>query len=188
VRFQSSYAWRLSAAGGTHFVGVWVADDAGNVSPLTRRAVDFVSLVTPGTVLQGDAVPFLVYFEAGVNVSATLKTLEGDADLYAWAPGHGALPDEASTQSGTDDDVVSFQTSQAGVHRFLVHGAQMSSYELSISPAGGSPSIAAGARTAAAKPPVFSSEPVLSQAGLDPLDVAQAPNPPGTIYLPVAAR
>jgi uncharacterized repeat protein (TIGR01451 family) len=188
VQYQSSYAWRLGAAGGTHFVGISVADAAGNLSPLTRRAVDFVSLVTPGTVLQGNAVPFLVYFGAGANVSATLKTLEGDADLYAWAPGHGALPDEASTQSGTDDDVVSFQTAQAGVYLFLVHGAQMSSYELSISPAGGSPSIAAGVRTAAAKPPVFSSEPVLSQAGLDPLNVALAPNPPGTIYLPVAAR
>jgi uncharacterized repeat protein (TIGR01451 family) len=188
VPFQSNYSWRLGAASGTHFVGVWVADSAGNVSQLTRRAVDFVSLVTPGTVLQGNAVPFLVYFGAGVNVSATLKTLAGDADLYAWAPGHGALPDEASTQSGTADDVVTFQTSQAGVYLFLVHGAQLSSYKLSISPAGGSPSSIAGVRIAVAKPSVFNSEPVLSQAGLDPLNIAEAPTPPGTIYLPVVVR
>jgi uncharacterized repeat protein (TIGR01451 family) len=188
VPFESSYSWRLGAASGTHFVGVWVADAAGHVSHLTRKSVDFVSLVTPGTILQGDVVPFLVHFGAGVNVSATLKTLEGDADLYVWGPGHGALPDEASTESGTADDAVSFQTSQAGVHLFLVHGAELSSYELSISPAGGSPATSAGVGIAAAKPSVFSSEPVLSQAGLDPLDVAEAPFPPGAIYLPLVAR
>ncbi len=185
VPFQSSYPWRLGEQPGAHAIGVWVADAAGNVSQLTRRAVDIVNLVGPGSVEQGGVVPYLVYYSAGTNVSATLKTLSGDADLYVWEPAHGGKPDKSSTQTGTADDSVSFIAPVSGYYLFLVYGAQESQYVFTLTPGGGAGTSAA---PAAAKPEVFTSEPLLSQAGVDPLDVAVAPFAPNAIFLPLVAR
>ncbi|WP_448544554.1 hypothetical protein [Roseiflexus sp.] len=173
--FRSTREWRLGGTAGTHFIGVWVADEAGNISVLTRSSLDFVSLILPGeTVAFGGVDAYLVAYRAGEQVTARLETVNGDADLYVWYPGNLGLPDGASTLDGTAGDTLSFTTPRAGVYLFVVYGASQSTYNLSITPGGGS--VAELEMTlAAGKPPTLTAEPVISQAGIDPLGVAESP-------------
>jgi uncharacterized repeat protein (TIGR01451 family) len=186
VPFRSEVEWQLGPEAGTHVIGVWVADADGHVSQLTRRAIDFVSLTVPGEVPERGMTPYLVAYDAGVEVTATLTTTSGDADLYIWGPGSRGLPDEASTLDGTAVDRITFTTPRAGVYLFLVYGAKASSYTLAITPGGGPRAPVAAPQ--AGKPRAFTSEPVLSQAGLDPLGVATTPPFFNNVYMPLAAR
>lgn len=186
--FRSTREWRLGGTAGTHFIGVWVADEAGNISVLTRSSLDFVSLLLPGeTVAFGGVDAYLVAYEAGEQVTARLETVSGDADLYVWYPGNLGWPDGASTLDGVAVDALSFTTPRAGVYVFVVYGAARSTYNLSITPGGGS--IADLATTlAAGKPPILTAEPVIGQAGIDPMGAAEAPAAVVRIVLPIVAR
>ncbi len=180
IPFQDNYPWRLGTGSGAHFVGVWVADGARNFLPLSRAAIDFASLVKPGETLpQGAMAPYLAHYEQGVDVSATLTSTAGDADLYVWFPGNGLGPDESSTED-TGVDSVTFNTEEAGTYLFLVYSHTAATYSLTITPAGGTQTSAA---PAVAKPAQFTAEPILTQSGLDPLRTPFAP-PQSVIYLP----
>lgn len=73
VPYQADYPWTLMSNSGVHFVGVWVADAAHNVSELEHGGLDFASLVLPdATVEHRHAVPHLVYYPAGVTVTAQI--------------------------------------------------------------------------------------------------------------------
>ncbi len=200
VPYQTDYPWTLGAESGTHFVGVWVSDDADNTSWLSGYGLDFASLLLPDeTVPEGGMVPYMVYYDAGVNVTATLDTTSGDADLYVWYPGSFADPDQKSVNPGTDTDEVSFTTPRAGTYLFLVYGYQASTYNLSITPGGGprvnglvvranvgeTGQIASDNQITASGKTELTSEPVLTWSGLDPMIVTPAWAPRFAIYLPV---
>jgi uncharacterized repeat protein (TIGR01451 family) len=200
VPYQEEYPWTLVSESGVHFVSVWVADGEGNVSHLNRNGLDYASLLLAGeTVSKNDMVPYLVSYDAGVDVTATLNTTSGDADLYVWYPDKYGLPDESSVEPGTDPDEVTFTTPEAGTYLFLVHGAEASTYNLTITPAGGprawGMSAAQAGQTArttsvettAGKTPL-TEEQVLRWSGLDPLPQAKTPAGPFVIYLPVVFR
>ena len=199
VPYQTDYPWTLGQESGTHFVGVWVSDEADNTSWLSGHSLDFASLLLPNeTVADGEMVPYLVYYDAGVDVTATLNTLSGDADLYVWYPGNPGGPDQKSVNPGTDPDEVSFTTPQAGVYLFLVHGYQASTYDLTITPGGG-PRVSgmtganlgaagetvSGAQVTTSGKAELTDEPVLTWSGLDPLGVTPAWAPRFAVYLPV---
>jgi len=175
---------------------VWVADAARNVSRLNHQALDFASLLLPATsVPKGGLTPYLVHYAANVNLTATLTTLTGNADLYVWYPGNHFLADQKSILGGTATDVITFTTPRAGTYLFLVHGAQASTYNLSIMPAGGPASMAYGPQSVPAMPELIlgpsdeiTTEPVLSQSGLDPLADVTAPTEPYVLYLPIVLR
>lgn len=194
IPYQAQLPWTLGAENGTHFVGVYVADDANNVSRLDRQALDFASLVQPNNaVSQAGLVPYLVGYGAGVNVSAAVKPDAGDADLYAWYPGNFGLPDKQSTQDGTATDTVSFTTPRAGVYLFVVAGKSASTYDLSITPGGGPRAETFGMAEAqsAAEPDASAAavtESLLARSGVDPLAVAVQPNAPNTLFLPQISR
>ncbi|MFN8596427.1 MAG: hypothetical protein U0559_09625 [Anaerolineae bacterium] len=196
VPYQADYPWTLINASGTHYVGVWVADAARNVSRLNHNALDFASLLLPGTSIpKGGLVPYLVHYAAGVNVTATLTTLSGDADLYVWYPGNHFLADQKSTQAGTATDIVTVTTPTAGTYLFLVHGSAASTYDLSITPVGGPASMLFSATALVGTPTSLlgpndelTTEPVLSQSGLDPLADVTAPTEPYVVYLPIVRR
>jgi len=201
ISYQTTYTWTLTSDSGTHFVGVWVADEAGNVSTLNRNGLDYASLLLPGeTIPRFGMIPYLVYYDAGVNVTATLTTLSGDADLYVWFPDNFGPPDEYSIEPGTVTDEVTFTTPKAGTYLFLVYGYKESTFDLSITPGGG-PRAWAMARaqtgpthqaasaevTASGTKQPLNSEPVLTWSGLDPLSDAEAPSR-FMIYLPLIAN
>ena len=138
VPYQVDYPWTLMPKNGVHFVAVWVADAAHNVSELDRNALDFASLVQPGaTIARKQMVPYLVYYPAGVTVTAQLTSTVGDADLYVWHPHNFLWPDRKSIRPRPDADAVTFTTTRAGIYLFLVRGYTDATYDLSIEPAGG---------------------------------------------------
>ncbi len=206
VSYQETSDWTLASESGARFIGVWVADGAGNVSLLSKDAVDFASLLLPGeTIDQRRWIPYLVHYEAGEDVTATLETMSGDADLYVWFPDSFGLPDEYGINPDTEFDQVSFTTPEAGTYLFLVYGYQASTYDLSISPEGGHQLAGSAvgrvggagvdqlapvrvATVVANKELDFYTEPVLALSGLDPLADAEAPGRPFVVYLPLVVR
>lgn len=201
VPFQVDYPWTLSDQSGSHFIGVWVADSSLNRSHLTRRALDFASLLLPNTHIdQGGMVPYLVYYPAGVPVTAVLKTLSGNADLFVWHPGNMFSPDETSPAPGSITQTITFTTRTAGTYLFLVHGVKASDFDLSIIPGGGpraglysdagrtaGPDASGLAQTLQSDGITYN--PVLPQSGLDPLNVAVDPSGPFFLaYLPTISR
>ncbi|MFZ5918972.1 MAG: hypothetical protein ACOYZ7_18715 [Chloroflexota bacterium] len=196
VAYATEYAWSLEETSGTHYVAAWVADAAGNKSGLGKPGLDFASLLLPGESLsKGGIASYLVYYDAGVDVTATLDTLSGDADLYVWFPGHHALPDAHSNLGGTATDQVSFTTATAGAYLFVVHGWEASTFDLDIVPGGGpraSMSLAQNSHTladmTASDKTQLQEDPVLTWSGLDPLTETVAPKGPYTVYLPVVSR
>jgi uncharacterized repeat protein (TIGR01451 family) len=205
VPYQADYPWTLTSKNGVHFVAVWVADAARNVSELDRNALDFASLVQPGApVARKQVVPYLVYYPAGVTVTAQLTSTVGDADLYVWHPRNFLWPDRKSLRPRPEADAVTFTTTRAGIYLFLVRGYADATYDLSIEPAGGpragsdtwgggggdhhtALNLAAPAAVAA-KPDELTLEPLLSQSGLDPLVTAPAPDGFNQVYLPIVIR
>ncbi len=192
VPFEADYPYTLTSQSGTHFVEVWVADAALNVSRLTRSAIDFASLLLPDTtVAQGGVVPYLVYYPAGVSVTADLTVKTGDARLFIWHPGSMFVPDDSTAAAGS----TTFTTPTAGVYLFLVSANAASTFTLSITPGGGPvvvPAAAAGTSGGIQVPALSSSpafNPILPQSGLDPLSVSVAPLGPFDYqYMPVILR
>ena len=204
ITYQPDYEWTLGSADGTHYVGVWVMDAAHNISHLDRRAFDFASLVQPGaSVAQHGIVPYLVYYDQGVNVTATLTSITGDADLYLWRPGNYFGPDHKSTLPVSGTDAISFTTPRAGLYLFVVRGYTTATYDLSIEPGGG-PRVtwpwwsASGESTnsidlvtpnvQSTKPDDLTYDAVLPDSGLDPLADAPTADAPYTTYLPMLFR
>jgi uncharacterized repeat protein (TIGR01451 family) len=199
VPYQATFAWTLSSQSGTHFMGVWVADGALNRSRLTRAAVDFASLVLPGApVDQGGMVPYLVYYPAGVKVTATLTATTGEAHLFLWNPGNMFAPDQTSAVPGSATQTITFTTQTSGIYMFLVYGKTKAVYDLSITPGGGPrpgaspalvssiavPSLSDNVSAPSAPVDGITYNPILPQSGLDPLSIATDP-PFFQTFLPV---
>jgi uncharacterized repeat protein (TIGR01451 family) len=200
VPYQPDYPWTLGAKSGTHFVGVWVADGARNVSRLDHQALDFASLLLPGeTISQGGVIPYQVYYETGIDVTAALTPTAGDADLYVWYPRSFFWPDEDSTQPGLATDVVSFTTPLTGTYLFVVHGYTAATYDLGIAPEGGPrawgatrahsgiASHASANEASLNKPPILDVVACLFESGLDPLGSPAAIGP-FEVFLPMIAK
>lgn len=199
IPFEAEYDWTLSSESGAHFVGVWVADGGANPSQLDRRALDYASLILADETLEGRRVlPYLVHYEAGEEVTATLTPSAGDADLFVWYADSYGLPDEYSINTGTAVDEVSFVAPTSGMYLFLVRARDDTTYNLAIAPGGGpAPQSASSIQSVDAAQdlpdlPTFS---LLIESGLDPLEVAEAPAPPEPnpdktfgILLPVVVR
>ena len=193
VSYQTDYPWTLGAESGTHFVGVWVADGALNTSWLDTRGLDFASLLQPGaTVPQFGVVPYMVYYDADVDVGAVLTPTTGNADLYVWYTGGLSRP------IGTATKEVTFTTQSAGTYLFLVHSLLGATYDLSIEPGGGPRPPAwgmarphVGGTTQTASTEVGEADDLIlpfAQSGLDPLGIAEEPAGPFVVYLPMVIK
>jgi uncharacterized repeat protein (TIGR01451 family) len=196
IPYQADYPMTLQNIAGTHFVGVWVADAAKNRSHLDRQAMDFASLVLPDTPINLYGLqPYLVSYQAGVDVSAVLTPTSGDVDLYVWYPGNFGIPDQVSAEAGSAVESVAFNTPTPGTYIFLVVGSTQAVYNLSITPGGGPDSTLSG--TPGMLPVTLNAsasglsaisgiteEPVLTISGVDPLDSVDEPTGPYVLYLP----
>lgn len=181
---------------------MWVADAESNSSWLGGYALDSASLLLPDETLHpGGMVPYLVHYQAGVDVTANLDPVSGDADLYVWYPHNHLGPDQKSINADTAADSVNFTTPHAGMYLFLVHGYTEATYTLSITPGGGhqittlattsddddAQAAITGDSLAAQSKTELTSEPILVWSGLDPMGSSVAPSAeaPSSIYLPL---
>lgn len=197
VPYQTDYAWTLNEESGTHYVGVWVNDDAGNKSRMNSSALDYASLILPDeTIDKGDLMPYLVHYEAGESVDVELTPSDGDADLYVWYPHSFGQPDQKSTNSDSATDAVSFETPREGTYLFLVYGYTDATYDFSITPGGGpeplslseTSAVSFSGQATTAKSDELIAEPVLSSSGIDPLSSVTTPAGPYVLYLPLVVR
>jgi len=178
--YEAEYEWQLIEESGTHFVVVWVGDDAGNVSIATPKSIDYASLLLPNETIRSlGLVPYMVHFDSGESVTATLKPSVGDPDLFVWYPGNSGLPDEKSTNTGTSIDQVEFVAPKTGTYMFLVFGFSTSTYDFAIEPGGGIMGDLPHEPLSQTDKFVFPSEPILSQSGMDPLANVEPPTSPG---------
>ena len=139
VDYQETYRWTLGDLPGVHFVGVWVKDAAGNISYATQSSFDFASYLEDESTFETKItnIPYAVYYEAGVDVTATLTQLSGESGvmLYIWFPGNF----EGVDIVGQPGEPVEFTTEKAGTYIFMVGVMAPAgvSYNLSITPEGG---------------------------------------------------
>jgi uncharacterized repeat protein (TIGR01451 family) len=196
VSYLTDYPWTLGGESGTHFVGVWVADEADNVSRLALNGLDFASLVQPGaTVPESGITPYLVYYEAGVDVSGTLTltSATGDVAMVVWCVRNFFDP------IATDAQTVTFTTPTTGTYVFVVYGEPGTTYDLSIEPGGGprlplfdrwrmGGRMGVSAVSQAISGAAIDLISMLTESGLDPLSVAQEPSVTREVYLPILLR
>jgi hypothetical protein len=171
IDFRPTFSVTLSATGGARYLQAWVADDAGNISTSSQRAL-INYLPAQETVLEGQVRLYRLWLASGEQALAVLTPASGDADLYVWAEG-GALAGY-SNLAGTVADGVQFTALVAGLYQFEVHGFVESTYHLALT---------AGAAAASVTPGAVSSKSVPAA----PV-VAPASAPPGQQALPTAPR
>jgi hypothetical protein len=143
----------------------------------------------------------MVYYPAGVEVTARLDVAQGRAGLFAWYLAAYDAPIATLSQE------VNFITQASGIYLFLVRGAPGTTYSLSIEPAGG-PRVPVVGNPQQGPPlaPVALAldEDELDEAadlialftasGFDPMDGTEAPEAPGdrvsrfTVFLPLVTR
>ncbi|MBN1261388.1 MAG: DUF11 domain-containing protein [Anaerolineae bacterium] len=123
----AEYPWLLRPGPGVHYLKAWVADGAGNLSTAARTFINYLpaqSYVAPEQVAM-----FRFWLTAGLDVSARLTSLSGDADIYAWAPDGTRL-----AFSDTSDlvEVVTFTASVDGIYQIEVYGHEAALYRLEL--------------------------------------------------------
>ena len=110
INYTDTYTWTLSAGQGVRYLGVWVADQARNVSTLDERSLVSVNRIDGNQILaDGQRVQYRGDIEQGTWLVAALTTVSGDPDLYTWKPRNGFRPDKYS-----NDTVLAGQTEELG--------------------------------------------------------------------------
>ena len=113
---------------GIHYVKVWVADKAGNISAPRMAAINY----RPDSIYIGDG-EIHVYrrvLQAGENwqVQLTMQ-FGGVADLYVWDP---AGVNVGIREAGDPVQTISFTAGQTGVYQVEVEGRPGGYYNLAV--------------------------------------------------------
>jgi hypothetical protein len=127
--YRSVIEWTLSGPPGSHFIDVWVADFAGNISDEAGQAN--INLLHPNMwISQGQAQCFNYDLTAGQPVAVQATPASGDVDLYIGTADAGIL--YASNQSGGAVEAVAFDTPKTDWYSFIVYGYTGAMYNLTI--------------------------------------------------------
>jgi hypothetical protein len=125
-----NYPWALVDSSGLRYLRAWVADAAGNIS--VSPAVDFINYL-PATehVAAGGVNLYRRYVEAGEQLIVRVTPVSGDPDLYVWPPDwrDGGW---SSINSGSTEDLISFEAPKSGVYQIEVYGYTAADYQLEI--------------------------------------------------------
>jgi len=136
IDYTSVYTWTLSAGQGVKYLGLWVADSAGNVSTLDEQSLVFVNrLDGPQALADGERVQYRGYIERGSWVLAILRTISGDPDIHVWRPHNGYRPDGFSNDTvlpGQVEDLGTRFVQQSGRILVEIQAAGASEYELQV--------------------------------------------------------
>ena len=96
IDYANPYTWTLSAGQGVRYLGVWLADAAGNVSTLDEQSMIFVNRMDASQALaDGQRVQYRGLIQGGEWIEGLLSTLNGDPDLFVWGPRNAYWPDRS---------------------------------------------------------------------------------------------
>lgn len=136
IDFNPDPTWTLSGGQGVRYLGLWVADGAGNISTLSERSLTFVNRMDASQVLAGgQRVQYRGLLQGGESVSGFLKTVSGDPDGYVWKPRNAFWPDHHTTDTLLPGQVEEFCNQfemEAGRYLLEVQAVGASEYELSL--------------------------------------------------------
>jgi hypothetical protein len=182
--YAASTPWTLSEGDGVKVLGVWLADEAWNISVLDRRSLTFTNLVESRQPLaDGQRIQYRFPLRAGNLAVFNAIAHEGNPDLYVWQPWNGFRPHYAATGTGFVD-TAGFLAPRWGPYLVEVKAEGDSTYQLllggDLAPRATAP---AGIIPSVPEHPLTVSNPL--SAG-----VAVAPAPPAfpRLYLPVVTR
>jgi hypothetical protein len=167
IDFSAGYELRFAPVGGARYVQGWVADAAGNISPISRRGM-INYLPEQDALLEGQVRVHRVYLQRGEALTAAVTALSGDPDLYVWDEA-GALVAH-SNQDYLNPDQAVLVAAAAGFYQIEVHGYRDSVYTLALT---------VGAQAAQVTQQMPSSKPLPAAPA-----VAPASAPPGQQALP----
>jgi uncharacterized repeat protein (TIGR01451 family) len=186
--YAPTITWKLSTGQGVKYLGVWVADAAGNVSTLDEHALVFVNRVDGSQVLAaGGRVQYRGLLQLGTWAAAVLTTVSGDPDMYVWKPRNAFWPDTYRNDRvlpGQMEDLVHRFLAESGRYLLEVQAVGASEYRLDLIDAGHLPAGAAGALAVKPRPehPLVISDP-LSAGQVGPVVTLQQ-----ALYLPLISR
>lgn len=124
-----SMSWRLQPIPGIHYLQVWVADGAGNISAPTMSAINLVP--SPGFptafIAQDEIHIYRLPLQAGQSLAVNLTSVNGDADLYVWRPDGTA---EGIQETGNPVESVNFTAATSGMYQIEVAGFTNARYTL----------------------------------------------------------
>lgn len=136
---DASYVWQLTAAPGLRYLQAWAADRAGNIAAMPKRS--YINY-TPATLQVGAGAALLLryYLNAGDRIDVRVQPVNGDADIYLWAPDALSLPRTPwySNLGGTQVDQLSVPAPVAGSYQLEIVGYTGAEFTLTvqITPAG----------------------------------------------------
>ena len=180
--------WTLSAGQGSHYLGVWVADAAGNVSTLNELHLTWVNRMDGSQALAaGERIQYRGFAQEGEEIGLWLTTQSGDPDLYVWKPWSAFRPDgytDAATTPGEKEGFGYTRIAQTGRYIVEVGAAEASEYAFSVEGTQAAQAGAAGALAAKPRParPLTVSDPL--SAG----QVGEQVTRENPTYLPVIFR
>jgi len=185
--YSRNLTWNLSSGQGVKYLGVWVADVAGNVSTLDEHSLEFVNRMDASQVLgDGQRVQYRGQVEGGEFVTIDLTTVSGDPDMFIWKPRNAFWPDAYTIETILPGQVesASGQLPEGGRYLMEVQAVGASEYVLNVEGQG---------EMAAAKRATLEKEmPQNPLTVSDPLSAGQVGasvgKPPITLYLPMVVK
>jgi hypothetical protein len=128
--------WRLTDAPGVHYLQVFVADQAGNVTAAPE--LTFASLAPEaGAVAQDELKIYRVRPPAGALVTVQLTATAGNPDLYVFGPGVAFAPESDEPVEQVTFSVPQNAYASGGYYQLEVSGHIAGSYQLSLTTARG---------------------------------------------------
>ena len=123
----ASFDWTLDTSPGVHYLQAYVADRAGNVTPVPAQA--FVNYRAAQVPLALDEIHvYRITPGAGMLLTVTMNALSGNPDLYVFGPGLSFTPESDLPQ----EQLANFPA-QDGVYQVEVEGYVAGSYSLDVS-------------------------------------------------------
>jgi len=133
---SSTYSWKIDTTPGAHYLISWVSDQYGNISAPYMTHINY----NPSTIMleQNQVSIYRLALQAGQTITATLTSISGDADIYAFSPVHidgNRVLVGASYSTGSEDKIV-IHAAETGIFQLEIEGYSAAQYSLTLQIAG----------------------------------------------------
>ena len=125
---RANLQWQLQPSVGLKYLQAWARDAAGNISVFPFKAlINYIP--ESDAVAQNQARTYRYDLKADDRLTVTLTALDGDPDLYIWAPDHETRPPWVSNLT-TEPDQINIVAPVNGIYQVEVYGYTVAEYRL----------------------------------------------------------